>query len=108
MWLIDVCCKLRISLIATLKVLAMTPHPEMKRTQIYLHATQQSALANMAQSLQSTSSALIRQSIDLFLKSRTPAAQRDRRLQTAGKWSNDAGSFDTSALRQLRNEERQF
>ena len=78
---------------------------DMTRTQICLHAAQQSALADMARSLQSTSSALIRQSIDAFLKSRTPAAQRDRRMQTAGKWSNEANAFD---LAELRHEERQF
>ena len=78
---------------------------DMKRTQIYLHASQQNALVDMAQSLQTTSSALIRQSIDAFLKSRTPAAQRDRRMQTAGKWSNDVNTFDLAAL---RREERQF
>ena len=86
----------------------MNANPGLKRTQIYLHAAQQSALAEMARSLQSTSSALIRLSIDAFLESRTPAAQRDRRMQTAGKWSKDAAAFDQSALRQLRNEERQF
>jgi len=78
---------------------------EMKRTQIYLHAAQQNALADMARSLQSTSSALIRQSIDAFLKSRTPAVQHDRRMQTAGKWSTGANKFDLAAL---RREERQF
>ena len=78
---------------------------DMKRTQIYLHAAQQNALADLARSLQSTSSALIRQSIDAFLKSRTPAAQRDRRMQTAGKWSKDTSAFDLAAL---RREERQF
>jgi len=80
----------------------------MKRTQIYLHAEQQHALAEMARALQSTSSALIRQSIDAFLKSHTPAAKRSRRIETAGKWSNDVGAFDLAALRQLRNEERHF
>ena len=78
---------------------------DIKRTQIYLHASQQNALADMAQSLQTTSSALIRKSIDAFLKSRTPAARRDRRMQTAGKWANDANTFDLAAL---RGEERQF
>lgn len=83
----------------------MRADTELKRTQIYLHAAQQNALAEMARSLQSTSSALIRQSIDAFLESRTPAAQRDRRMQTAGKWSNDGDAFDLAAL---RCEERQF
>ena len=86
----------------------MNANPGLKRTQIYLHAAQQNALAEMALSLQSTSSALIRQSIDAFLESRTPAARRDRRMQTAGKWSKDVKAFDLAALRQLRNEERQF
>ena len=86
----------------------MNTNPGLKRTQIYLHAAQQNALAEMARSLQSTSSALIRQSIDAFLKSHNPAAQRDRRMQLAGKWSNDARSFGSAALRQLRNEEREF
>ena len=86
----------------------MNANPGLKRTQIYLHSAQHNALAEMARSLQSTSSALIRQSIDAFLESRTPAAQRDRRMQTAGKWSKDAKAFDQSALRQLRNEEREF
>ena len=86
----------------------MRANPGLKRTQIYLHAAQQNALAEMARSLQSTSSALIRQAIDAFLESRTPAAQRDRRMQTAGKWSKDATAFGHSALRRLRNEERQF
>ncbi len=83
----------------------MNANPGLKRTQIYLHAAQQNALAEMARSLQSTSSALIRQSIDAFLESRTPAGQRDRRMQTAGKWSKDAAAFDLAAL---RREERQF
>ena len=86
----------------------MSANPGLKRTQIYLHAAQQNALAEMARSLQSTSSALIRQSIDAFLESRKPAAQRDRRMQTAGKWSKDGSAFGLAALRQLRNEEREF
>ena len=89
-------------------VSAVMNSSDMKRTQVYLHASQQNALADMARSLQSTSSALIRQSIDAFLKLRTPAAKRDRRMRTAGKWSNDANAFDLAALQQLRNEERQF
>ena len=83
----------------------MSTETGLRRTQIYLHASQQNALAEMARSLQSTSSALIRQSIDTFLASRTPAAQRDRRMQTAGKWSADGNAFDLAAL---RREERQF
>jgi len=86
----------------------MSTPSDMKRTQIYLNAAQQNALADMARSLQSTSSALIRQSIDASLKLRTPAAQRDRSIKAAGKWANDAKAFDLAALRQLRNEERQF
>lgn len=83
----------------------MSTPSDMKRTQIYLHATQQNALAEMARSLRSTSSALIRQSIDEFMKARKPADQRARRMLTAGSWSDHP---DALGLAELRREERQF
>jgi len=83
----------------------MNTPSDMKRTQIYLHATQQSALAEMARSLRSTSSALIRQSIDEFMKAHKPADQRARRMLAAGSWSDNPDVLD---LAELRREERQF
>ena len=74
------------------------------RTQIYLGTEQQSALATMARSVGSSSSALIRQAIDGFLAQRQPDGLRAKRLAAAGAWQ-DAPALDLEAL---RREERVF
>lgn len=74
------------------------------RTQIYLQASQQGELAALATTMGSTSSALIREAIDVFLASRRPAQLRTKRLKAAGQWAENA-DFDLAAL---RREERHF
>ncbi len=75
------------------------------RTQIYLTAAQQSALAAMAQAQSSSSSALIREAIDGYIAAHQPASKLARRLAVAGSWQANP---DAPSLRELRGEERSF
>ena len=75
------------------------------RTQIYLTAGQQSALAAMAQAQGSSSSALIREAIDGYIQERQPASKLARRMAVAGSWQANSNA---PSLRELRSEERKF
>lgn len=75
------------------------------RTQIYLTAAQQSALAAMAQAQSSSSSALIRAAIDGYIAAHQPASKLARRMAAAGSWQSNP---DAPSLRELRSEERSF
>jgi predicted transcriptional regulator len=75
------------------------------RTQIYLTAAQQSALAAMAQARASSSSALIREAIDGYIAAHQPASKLARRMAAAGSWQ---ANLEAPSLRELRSEERSF
>ena len=75
------------------------------RTQIYLTAGQQAALAAMAQAQASSSSALIREAIDGYIAAHQPASKLARRMAVAGSWQANA---QAPSLRELRSEERKF
>lgn len=75
------------------------------RTQIYLTAAQQAALASLAQAQDCSSSAVIREAIDGYIAAHQPANKLARRMAVAGSWQANS---DASSLRELRNEERSF
>jgi hypothetical protein len=75
------------------------------RTQIYLTASQQACLADMAQAQGSSSSALIREAIDGYIAMHQPASKLARRIAVAGSWQANP---DATNLRDLRGEERSF
>jgi Ribbon-helix-helix protein, copG family len=75
------------------------------RTQIYLTAAQQGALAAMAQAQGSTSSSLIRDAIDGYIQAHQPASKLARRMAAACSWQPNS---DAPSLRELRSEEREF
>ena len=77
----------------------------LNRTQIYLTAGQQAALAEMAQAQASSSSALIREAIDGYIAAHQPASKLARRMAVAGSWQ---ANRDAPSLRELRSEERSF
>lgn len=76
-----------------------------RRTQIYLSAEHQAALAAIARAQRSTSSALIRQAVDDWLATHQPASRVARRMAAAGKWQPNEAAPDLQAL---RAEERRF
>ncbi len=77
----------------------------LNRTQIYLTAVQQAALAAMAQAQGSSSSALIREAIDGYIAAHQPANKLARRMAVAGSWQANP---DAPGLGELRHEERSF
>jgi hypothetical protein len=77
----------------------------LSRTQIYLTPAQQAALAAMASSQGSSSSAVIRVAIDQYIAQHQPADKLVRRSAAAGQWAANPNRPD---LRSLRSEERVF
>jgi predicted transcriptional regulator len=77
----------------------------LNRTQIYLTVAQQNTLAAMARDKGSSSSALIREAIDGFIKAQQPADKLAKRMAAAGTWQPNP---DSPSLRQVRSEERSF
>jgi predicted transcriptional regulator len=77
----------------------------LNRTQIYLTVAQQNTLAAMAREQSRSSSALIREAIDGFIKAQQPADKLAKRMAAAGTWQPN---LDAPGLRQLRGEERSF
>ena len=77
----------------------------LNRTQIYLTTAQQNTLAAMAREQSSSSSALIREAIDGYIKARQPANKLAKRIAAAGAWQSNP---DAPSLRELRSEERSF
>ncbi|MGB4115128.1 MAG: CopG family transcriptional regulator [Polaromonas sp.] len=77
----------------------------LNRTQIYLTVAQQKTLATMARDQSSSSSALIREAIDVYIEAHQPAKRLAKRMAAAGAWHPNP---DAPSLCQLRGEERSF
>ena len=77
----------------------------LNRTQIYLTVAQQKTLALMARDQSSSSSALIREAIDVYIKAHQPASKLAKRMAVAGSWQLETAA---PSVRQLRSEERSF
>jgi hypothetical protein len=85
---------------------SLRPSPApLRRIQIYLPKSQKTVLVAMAQQQSISSSALIREAIDVYIAQHQPASKIARRFSVAGAWQSNS---DSPSLCQLRSEERKF